>query len=198
MQSYPEMTSFIESNAMAKWKRKTLRLKDTHGWQATPGCKIFVADKGAVRFDFPQHWITQPTADSIQFLDRRPPDDDCRLAVSYQRLPVIDWSGAPLADMLRQVVANDPRDLIPTMEVASINRADLMLVWTEGKFIDPQASRTAYGRIAVGIGGNIQVLLTFEYWAEDAERFTWVWDTVLQSLQVCTYIPDPTRGPRPQ
>jgi hypothetical protein len=69
-------------------------------------------------------------------------------------------------------------------------------VWTEGKFIDPQELRTAYGRIAIGIGGNIQVLLTFEYWAEDAERFTWVWDTVLQSLQVCTYIPDPTRGPR--
>lgn len=181
---------------MAKWKKKTLRLQDDHRWHAKPGCRIFVADQGAVRFDFPQHWIMHPTADSFQFLDRRPPNDDCRLAVSYQRLPAIDWSEAPLADMLRQVVADDPRDLMPTMDVVTIRRPGLYLVWTEGKFIDPHEMRAAFGRIAVGIGGNIQVLLTFDYWAVDAERFTPVWDDVLESLRVGEYIPDPTRGPR--
>jgi hypothetical protein len=181
---------------MAKWKKKTLKLKDTHGWTARPGCRIFVADKGAVRFDFPMHWIMEPTADCFQFHDRQPPNDDCRLAVSYQRLPAIDWSGAPLADMLRQVVEQDPRGLTPTMDVVSIQRPDLYLVWLEGNFIDPQEFRQAYGRMAIGIGGNIQVLLTFDYWADDAARFTPVWDDVLQSLQVGTYIPDPTRGPR--
>ena len=101
---------------MAKWKRKTLKLQDTHGWKARPGCRIFVADKGAVRFDFPMHWIMEPTADCFQFHDRQPPNDDCRLAVSYQRLPAIDWSDAPLADMLRQVIEQDPRGLTPTTE----------------------------------------------------------------------------------
>ena len=181
---------------MAKWKRKTLKLQDTHGWKSRPGCRIFVADKGAVRFDFPMHWVMEPTADCFQFHDRQPPNDDCRLAVSYQRLPAIDWSGAPLADMLRQVIEQDPRGLTPTMDVVSIQHPDLHLVWLEGNFIDPQEFRQAYGRMAIGIGGNIQVLLTFDYWADDAARFTPVWDDVLQSLQVGTYIPDPTRGPR--
>jgi hypothetical protein len=181
---------------MAKWKKKTLKLKDVHGWKARPGCRIFVADKGAVRFDFPIHWIMEPKADCFQFHDRQPPNDDCRLAVSYQRLPAIDWSGAPLADMLCRVVEKDSRDLTPTMEVASMQRPDMHLVWVEGRFIDPQERRLAYGRIAVGIGGNIQVLLTYDYWADDTERFAPVWDDVLQSLQVGTYIPDPTRGPR--
>jgi hypothetical protein len=82
------------------------------------------------------------------------------------------------------------------MDVVSIQRPDLRLVWLEGNFIDPQEFRQAYGRMAIGIGGNIQVLLTFDYWADDAARFVPVWDDVLQSLQVGTYIPDPTRGPR--
>jgi hypothetical protein len=181
---------------MAKWKKKTLTLRDTHGWKARPGCRIFVADKGAVRFDFPMHWIMEMTSDCIQFHDRQPPNDDCRLAVSYQRLPAIDWSGAPLADMLRQIIDDDPRGLTLKGEVITVRRPDLHLVWAEGNFIDPQELRAAVGRIAIGIGSNIQVLLTFDYWATDVERFGSVWDDVLQSLQVGTYIPDPRRGPR--
>jgi hypothetical protein len=181
---------------MAKWKKKTLQLKDTHGWQAKPGCRIFVADKGAVRFDFPMHWIVEPTADSVQFHDRQPPHDDCRLAVSYYRLPAIDWSEAPLADMLRQVIDNDPRGLTLRDHLIEVHRPDLNLVWGAGNFIDPQELRPAIGRIAIGIGLNIQVLLTFDYWVTDAERFTPVWDDVLQSLRVGDYIPDPTQGPR--
>jgi hypothetical protein len=57
--------------------------------------------------------------------------------------------------------------------------------------------RLAYGPIAIGIGGNIQVLLTYDYWADDAARFAPVWNDVLQSLQVGMYIQDPTSGPRP-
>jgi hypothetical protein len=181
---------------MARWKKKTLQLKDTHGWTAKPGCRIFVADRGAVRFDFPMHWIMELTSDSVQFHDRPPPNDDCRLAVSYQRLPVIDWSGAPLADMLRQVIDDDPRGLTLTGEVIEIRRPDLHLVWGEGNFIDAKELRAAIGRMAIGIGLNVQVLLTFDYWANDAERFSRVWDDVLQSLRVGEYIPDPTRGPR--
>jgi hypothetical protein len=41
------------------------------------------------------------------------------------------------------------------------------------------------------------VLLTYDYWADDAARFAPVWNDVLQSLQVGMYIQDPTSGPRP-
>ena len=33
---------------MAEWEKKTLRLKDGHGWQARPGCNVLVADRGRV------------------------------------------------------------------------------------------------------------------------------------------------------
>ena len=78
-----------------------------------------------------------------------------------------------------------------------VHRPDLHLAWAEGSFIDPQELRAAIARMAIGIGSNIQVLLTFDYWATDAERFSSVWDDVLQSLQLGAYIPDPTRGPTP-
>lgn len=71
---------------MGKWKRQTLKLKENHGWRAKPGYKIFVADRGAVRFDIPQEWIMDPGKDSIKFHDRTPPDDDCLLQVSVLHL----------------------------------------------------------------------------------------------------------------
>src|SRR5215210_1801244 len=78
---------------MSKWQKRTLKLRDDHTWSGRPGCRVFVADRGAVRFDFPQDWIVIPQADSIRFHDKQPPDDDCVLGVSYLRLPPIDWSG---------------------------------------------------------------------------------------------------------
>jgi hypothetical protein len=64
---------------------------------STAGCNVFVADRGAVKFDFPREWVIAPGDDSINLHDKAPPDDDCVLAVSYLRLPPIDWSGLPLA-----------------------------------------------------------------------------------------------------
>ena len=45
---------------MAEWEKKTLRLKDGHGWSARPGCNVLVADRGAVRFDYPEGWVVVP------------------------------------------------------------------------------------------------------------------------------------------
>jgi hypothetical protein len=57
-------------------------------------------------------------------------------------------------------------------------------VWIEAKFIDPQELHLAYERIAIGIGGNLQVLPMSDYWAKSSVRFVPVWDDTLQSLQV--------------
>src|SRR5438876_933263 len=93
------------------WQKETRKLRDRHYWTAQPGCKVFVADRGAVRFDFPQEWVIVPGSDSINLYDKAPPDDDCVLAVSYLRLPPIDWSGLPLATLVEQTTKDDTRPI---------------------------------------------------------------------------------------
>jgi hypothetical protein len=179
---------------MTKWKKQTLKLKKQHSWKARPGYRIFVADRGAVRFDIPQNWILQPDSESIKFFDGEPPDDNCRLEVSRNYLPPIDWNSFPLPQLLQDVVAGDHREVISRGEVISLNRFDLRLVWTELCFRDPVENREAYSRMLIGIGGNVQCLITMDYWPEDANRVRQVWDEVVRTLQLGVYIIDPTTG----
>ncbi|MBA3443192.1 MAG: hypothetical protein H0T92_25380 [Pyrinomonadaceae bacterium] len=179
---------------MANWNKQTLKLKKNHTWTAKPGCRIFVADQGAVRFDIPQDWVVIPDSDSIKFHDRQPPDDDCTLAFSYMRLPPIDWSGLPLSQLVQQIVDGDTREITFQGKMHTAERPDLEIAWTEVVFIDPVEHRQARSRICLGRGSNIQPLITFDFWEEDAARCGQVWDDVLRSLELGMKIEDPTRG----
>lgn len=186
---------------MAKWQKKTVKLKKNHGWRGKPGYNVFVIDRGAVRFNFPQDWIIHPgTGDelgTIKIHDREPPDDECVLAVSYLRLPQgIDLSILPAREMLRQTVEADEREIINRGEIAGETRGDLSLAWIELRVIDANERREAYSLICIARGmNNIQSLITFDFWAGDAEQMRPVWDEVLRSLEVGWFISDPAQGP---
>ena len=182
-----------------KWKKTTLKLKDDHQWTGTPGYKVFVADRGAVRFEFPETWIVTPGEDAIKFYNRRPPDDDCLLQLSVMRLPPgIDWSGLPLRVLLKEATRDDHRGAVPLGEIVDVRRPDLELAWTEARFTDPVEQREALSRTCLARGSNIQPLITLDYWPEDAGRFVPVWDHVLETLRLGEYIADPTRGAPPR
>jgi hypothetical protein len=180
---------------MAIWDKEELKLAEKHSWKAKPGHRIFVADRGAVRIDYPQDWVCLPDDDSIKFHDKQPPDDDCRLAVSYIRLPPIDWSGLLLSDLLKTAMKADERPIYHISKIYLVKRPDLELAWAEMSFVDPPEQRDARARICLGRGSNIQPLITMEFWEDDRARFAPVWDDVLASLQLGVYIEDPTRGP---
>jgi hypothetical protein len=180
---------------MGKWKKQTLKLKENHGWRTKPGYRIFVANRGAVRFDIPRDWILDPQPDSFQFHDRQPPNDDCRLEMSYLRLPPgIDWSKLPLADLLHHLVKEEPRKPFQVGEVQNVQRPNLELAWLEMTFMDPAEKREARSRLCLARGANLQPCITMDFWPEDADRVCPVWDEVLRSLQLGMYIKDPTRG----
>jgi len=40
----------------------------------------------------------------------------------------------------------------------------------------------------------VQCLITFEFWADQAEQMTPVWDEVMRSLTLGLYIRDPSTG----
>jgi hypothetical protein len=177
-----------------KWTKETYRLPKDHGWRSKPGYQIFVADRGALRFDVPRDWFFEPGESSFRFFDRQPPDDDCRLEVSIMRLnPQIDWSGLPLAEMLEESTKNSPFPEISRGEIVHVKRDDLELVWYERRFVDPVGLREARSRACLALGSNVAPLITMDFWPEDAKRVTPVWDEVLRSLQLGMHIKDPFR-----
>ncbi len=182
---------------MAKWKKSVYKLDANHKWKAKPGYKIFVADRGAVRFDFPEDWVVVADDQGVRLHDRQPPDDNCRLQVSVFRFPAaIDWTGVPLATMLEQSVDKDDEDRISRSPIARVLRPGLEIVWTEVRRVDPGEKREARSRHLFAGGADASTLITLDYWPEDAPRFEPVWDEVVRSLRLGEYVADPRRGPQ--
>lgn len=74
--------------SVRKHEKKDLTLRSDHGWESEEGYKIFVADRGAVRFDFPKDWIVKFKEKSVSFHDLEPTDDTGALEMSFNRLPL--------------------------------------------------------------------------------------------------------------
>lgn len=180
---------------MTPWTKHGLTLDRDHTWRAKPGHKIFVADRGAIRFEFPQDWLVEPGQGSIKFHDRPPPADECRLEVSLMYLPPIDWRDLPLARLVEEVVGGDERKIIGRGPVHQGQRGDLELAWTELAFIDQGERREARSRICLARRGSVQSLITMDLWLDDASRFGPVWDEVLSTLELGQAIDNPVRGP---
>jgi hypothetical protein len=177
---------------MAHWEKRRLKIAPHHGWRAKPGHKVFVADRGAVRFDVPDDWIIKPAEQSCVFKDA---GDNCVLEVSHWRLPPVDLSGLSVMKLLLDMEDKQGHPVTPE-EIMRVERPDLELVWAEHNFLDPVEKRIAVGRTCLARGGNVQVLITFAFWPEDRDRFTPAWDEVLRSLQLGNYFADPRVGPR--
>lgn len=185
---------------MARWSKKTLRLKPDHGWEAKPGCRIFVADRGAVRFDYPESWLVMPGERSIKFHDRKPPDDNCTLEITVFYLPDgVDWSALPLRTLLEQLLDGD--DERPGLgregrgEIVETRRGRVEVAWVQTEWTDECEGqpRRARARTCLARWSNIQPILTFSYWVDDAPRFEPVFADILDTLVLGDYVEDPTQ-----
>ena len=180
---------------MSKWQKKTMKFAPDATWKARPGYNVFAADRGAVQFEFPKDWIMLPDADSIKFHDRRPPDDDCCLAVSYLRLAEIDWSGLPVSELVEVATSEDERPIYAKGPIHTAKQGKIDLAWRERRFIDPKEQRDALTRLCIARKGTVQALITMEIWADQRDIYAPVWDVVLDSLVLDRYIWDPRKGP---
>lgn len=176
--------------------QKTLKLKDNHTWKAPDGYKIFVMDRGAVSFNIPVSWHLAKLEPNVEFNDLPPPDDEARLSVSYWRFqPGIDWTGLPLAPLLAKSVEDSGMPILEPSEIMRLPRADLEIVWTQHRFLDPVEKRDAFSRFALARGFEITVFISCDYWVEDAPRIQPIWKEALRSLQLGRSIADPLTGP---
>lgn len=184
---------------VTRWKSEVFSLPEDHGWTARPGHKILVLDQGAVLFEFPASWVVEPGADSIEIRDRATREEsNCLLAVSYLRLPPMDWSGLPLSRLLLDAVEGDDRERIAQGPVIEVTRDGLELVWTELRVVDPGEGRQAVSRLCLARGANVQALITLDFWPEEEARVSPVWGGVLSSLELGVHIEEPTRRRRLQ
>lgn len=174
--------------------KQDFNLRDDHGWESEEGYKIFVADRGAVRFDVPRDWIIKLKEKSVVFHDLEPPDENAGLEMSFNRLPPHDWQNFPVKVLLKTALENDSRDIIHNGKITSANRDGMRLAYSDLRCIDAKEKREATSRTLVGIGGNIQVLITFDYWTSDETAMFPVWEAMLRSLRLGLFIPDPTSG----
>jgi hypothetical protein len=182
---------------MAKWVKKTYKLDQMYGWKAKPGYHIFVADRGAVRFDFPDTWVMQPAENGvIELRDRQPPDDDCLVELTVFHLrPDVDWTGLPMGQMLANATDGglghgDDAVLGPITEK---HRGGLDLAWRETQWVDQDEKRDARARSLIAHKDDVQILITMSYWQDDVERFMAVWDELVRTLRLAEYVRKPDK-----
>jgi len=173
---------------------REFELRRDHGWIATPGWRIFVIDRGAVRFEFPSAWVVRPDDDSVKLHDAEPPADECTIAVSYHRIPAIAVDAFPVPAVLRTAAADDKRNTV-WGSIVEATRSDLSIAWQEGTFRDVRTGAEAKTRLCLARRGTLQALLTMEFWEADRGRVAPVWDHILRSIDLDEPIADPLRGP---
>lgn len=180
---------------MGDWEKKSLKLRADHLWRSKPGYKIFVADRGAVRFDFPRDWLVEPGTDSIRFFDRKPPKDDCRIELSVFHLNrEIDWAELKIAELLRQIIEKPREGVVFQGEVVTSDRPGIEMAWAESHSPDSENGRLIWTRTLLARGNYVQPLITFMFYADLVRRFEPVWAELLRSLRLGQKIDDPTLG----
>jgi hypothetical protein len=111
------MRRSLARRKVGRMKKTTLKLKRDHHWKARPGHRIFVADRGELRFDIHDGWVIRLDPESVKIFDGD-----------------------------------------------------------------------------IGVGGNIQCLITFDFRERDAVRLIPAWDEVVRTLRLGHYVSDPATG----
>ena len=164
-------------------------LPENHGWTARPGYKIFVADRGACRFDFPEDWHVS-VGSSIKITDRPPPDDDCVLEISVVPLPILDPERIPMETLLRETLQGESN----LQSLQEKRCAGHRLISAERRGLDPPTGRAARWHYALALCPKLYAFLTFCFWEDDAGRYLEVWHNVLDSLELGKSYPSPFSG----
>jgi len=184
----------MSSKNKKKYTKTVLPMAKNHSWKAPPGYQIAVIDRGAVSFNFPAGWMIKGF-DPLEIHDGDPPNDNARIMVTVFNVPRgVDWSGLPLGPLLLNAVQGGEIKILERSVVHEEPRTDIQVMWLQQKFRDPVEPRDAYSRIAMARGQRVHVLITFDFWVDQAEQMTPVWDEVLRSLLLDRVIQDPTKG----
>lgn len=180
---------------MSCFKLPKAQLAADHGGRAKPGHKILLLDRGAVRLEYPGAWYTEATDDCFKLHDKKPPDDECVLAVSYHHWPAIGCK-ISVAALVRDTLAKDERSLRALEPICEQSHVDFVLAWGGGRFTDPTLNQEACTRCCLARKNESQALHTCDFWPPDLERCPIYGSLFWQVYSFGQWIADPRHGPR--
>ncbi len=167
----------------------------TGQWNAKQGYRILIADGGAVRFDFPEHWLAGIDEGRVLIVDRQPPLDRCGLMVSCRQITAL-MSQFPMDMLLSDVTeTGNNRRITFRGPIIRIFRPPLEGAWRQMLFMDPRG-REACTRVCLARGGRSLATIVFDFWPEDEVHMHLPWMTLIETLAVGDYIEDPATGRR--
>ena len=192
------------------WEMQSFDLPENHGWQAKAGNRIFVADRGAMRFEVPETWILEMPKDSrsFQFYDKKPTADadirlDARVMYLAANHPSVDWAQVqpwnepPITDWLKKNLANDERKPTGVGAPLTLRLNGMTVAWAEMDFIDPVEKRPAHTRLCYAMKTSVALMsiIAMDYWHDVADRARPAWSDVLGTLKLGEFVESPFRGP---
>ena len=182
-----------QSRGDDKWRKRPMRLPQNHGWRASPGNSVFVANRGEVIFEFPIKWVITPIEDgSIRISDREPPKESMRIdVISFEFAPHLSTS-ATLEAMLNDLANEEqPREMISRGPIQEMYRPDFEVAWLQGDFIDSDENRKAHMRLCLARRGNLYAHITSDFYPEVARPAIKAWNRMLATLKIGERIRDP-------
>ena len=195
------------------WTSTSINLPANHGWRGKEGHKIFIADRGAFRVDYPADFHVVPQEDKSIALMDAPTSEKCsvRLKVTLFHLPAMDYSGLPLDGLIRDCVLKDDPEAYREItgkdpesraqydpQIHTGGRDGLEYAWVQGTWIDDETGRPITTRSLFARGHIVrttQALCTYDVYTDRAGDFEEFWVTILETMQLGQYYSSPN-GPR--
>ncbi len=190
-------------------RKTTHALPAHHGWTSADGYQIFVANRGDVRFEFPAGWSVGHQKNAIVLSDKPSPKESCRVSVTIFHLPPeagASWrSETDLAQVVRDTTRDDatgehrdgtrspfPRRPASDVTSGSGGGAASTHEWAaiEWAWLDTSDARVGVEPRWV-IHRHVQVrraalhvLISFEFYEDEADRYAVHYDHLLATLRL--------------
>ena len=191
------------------WRKGYLPLPPNHGWRTTsPKNSLFVADRGAVQFEFPREWIILPPRnDSIMIQDKPYPEENMRFIVSVGQLMMgdgvgegvplrrlgesVEW-GLPIDEAFMASRTKPDDELLEVGKLRLANSPSFEAAWRQVAYIDKEENRKLISRTCIARATSTCGVITLDFWPEYASRANRVWRLMLATLKIGEYIEDHT------
>ena len=193
-------------SGLSRYKKTTVKMPENHGWTCAEGYNVFVANRGDVRFEFPESFINSEKDDAILLHDKPVPHDSCRISLSVWRLP-IEAGMAMMRDVpIRQLVAQttDPdlheersrereaegETVFPREdpgEITTGQRGNFEWGTRQWRWHDTTAEpgpRWVVCRHVQARAPNVMALISFEYYEDRADDFAPAFDHLMETLRI--------------
>lgn len=177
---------------MPPFREERLVLNPDHGWTSEPGCQVFVADRGAVRFDFPRGWCIEPGEQgAIRVQDRPSPDQSrsLQLTLNYLR-DDLDWTGVTTSRIRDELVRRQSRKISRQDPIGQdASRDGLQFSWSSPLSLDSGG----FFQVLVARKWNIQAIFRYEFTPAPDNSHESFWSILLKTVVLGDYVEDPTQ-----